>query len=119
MALTTDLDIYKQATGLLSLAIDVQAQIPRAFRASMGNRIADECVELLVLIGRANAARTGERRSALIETLLERLDVAKFLLRAAHEKRLIATKVWTSSIQLTDSVGKQANGWLRSARQRA
>lgn len=118
MALTTDLDIYRQASGLLSLAIDVQAQIPRAFRASMGNRIADECVEILVLIARANAARTGERRAAQIESLLERLDVAKFLLRAAHEKRLIAPKVWSSSIQLTDSVGKQANGWLKSARQR-
>ncbi|MFE1573853.1 four helix bundle protein [Comamonas odontotermitis] len=119
MALTTDLDIYKHASALLSLAVDVQAHIPRAFRASMGNRIADECVELLVMIGRANAARSGERRSQHIELLLERLDVARFLLRAAHDKRLISTTLWANSMQLSDSIGKQANGWLKSARQRA
>ncbi len=118
MALTTDLDIYKSASGLLSLAVDVQANIPRAFRASIGNRIADECVELLVTIGRANAARTGSGRAAQIETLLERLDVARFLLRAAHDKRLISGKLWAKSIQLTDSIGKQANGWAKSSRQR-
>ena len=119
MALSTDLDIYKQANGLLSLCVDVQAQIPRAFRASLGNRIADECVELLILIARANAARSGAVRATHIEAMLERLDVAKFLLRAAHDKRLISSKVWTTSIQLTDNIGKQANGWLKSARLRA
>ena len=120
MALTTDLDIYKQASGLLSLAIDVQAQIPRAFRASMGCRIADECVELLVLIGRANAARTGPSRAAHIDALLEHLEVARFLLRAAHDhkQRLISTSLWTRSIALTDNISKQAHGWLKSARQR-
>jgi hypothetical protein len=30
--------------------------------------------------------------------------------------RLISTGTWSSSIELTDSVGKQANGWLKSAR---
>ena len=118
MALTTDLEIYKAASDLLSLAVDVQANIPRAFRASMGNRIADECIEIMVLIARANAARAAERRLAQIELLLERLDVARFLLRAAHDKRLISGKLWAKSIQLSDSVGKQANGWAKSARHR-
>lgn len=120
MALTTELDIYKQASALLSLAIDVQSHIPRAFRASMGARIADECVELLVLIGRANAARTGPARAAHIDALLEHLDVARFLLRAAHDhrERLISTPLWSRSIALTDNLGKQAHGWLKSARPR-
>ncbi len=118
MTLSTQLDIYKQATQLLSLAVDVQAVIPRAFRASMGARIADECVELLVLIGRANAARDPGDRAAHIGYLLERLEVTTFLLRASHEKRLISRTLWANSILLTDSVGKQANGWLKSARSR-
>lgn len=52
MSLATDLEIHKQGTALLDLCADVQARIPRAFRASMGYRISDECVEILVLIGR-------------------------------------------------------------------
>ena len=46
MALATSLEIYKQSSALLSLAVDVQANIPRAFRASMGTRIADECAAI-------------------------------------------------------------------------
>ena len=48
--------------------------------------------------------------------LLERLEAATALLRASHGLRLISTKVWAESIELTDSVGKQAGGWLKSAR---
>ena len=116
MALTTDLDIFKQATALLDLAVDVQANIPRAFRASMGTRIADECVEMLVLIARANSARVAADRAGHIEQLLERLNVTNILMRAAHGKKLISQKLWASSIQLTGSIGKQAGGWLKSAR---
>ncbi len=65
MSLATDLEIHKQGTALLDLCADVQARIPRAFRASMGYRISDECVEILVLIGRANAARRRTLASAL------------------------------------------------------
>lgn len=116
MALATSLEIYKQSSALLSLAVDVQANIPRAFRASMGTRIADECVDLLVLIGRANAARIADDRAMHIARLLEHLEVAVLLLRVAHDKKLISTKLWSTSITLTDSVGKQANGWLKHAR---
>lgn len=118
MALATDLEIHKQGTALLDLCADVQARIPRAFRASMGYRISDECVEILVLIGRANAARQPQDRATHLEQLLERLQVAQILLRTAHAKRLIATKLWATSIELTDTIGKMANGWLKSARAR-
>ena len=118
MALATDLELHKHGTALLDLCTDVQARIPRAFRASMGYRIADECVEILVLIGRANAARQPQDRATHLEQLLERLQVAQILLRTAHAKRLIATTLWANSIELTDASGKMANGWLKSARAR-
>jgi len=116
MSLATDLEIHKQGTALLDLCADVQARIPRAFRASMGYRISDECVEILVLIGRANAARQPQDRATHLEQLLERLQVAQILLRTAHAKRLIATKLWATSIELTDTIGKMANGWPSFAR---
>ena len=53
---------------------------------------------------------------AHIERLLEHLEVAVLLFRVAHDKKLISPKLWASSITLTDSVGKQANGWLKFAR---
>lgn len=118
MSLSTDLDIHKQGLALLDLCTDVQAQIPRAFRASMGQRVAHECVEILLLICRANAARQPGDRATHLERLLESLHVAQMLLRTAHSKRLIATRLWAASIALTDSIGKQANGWLKNSRAR-
>jgi len=114
MALHTELQIHKTGVELLALAADVQAAIPRSFR-NFGNRIGDECTELLVAIARANAAQ-GPRRAAHLEQLLERLDVVALMLRIAHAKRLISQKLWAGSMQLTGSIGRQAGGWLKSSR---
>lgn len=118
MALATDLEIHKTGTELLDLCTDVQAHIPRSFRASMGHRIADECVQILVLIGRANAARQPGARAAHLEDLLERLHVVQILMRTAHARKLIVTSLWAKSIELTNSIGKQSNGWLTNTRAR-
>ena len=57
MAIHHQLPIYKQGYDLLSLAADVQQNMPRAFKASLGAKIHNECVEILVLIGRATARK--------------------------------------------------------------
>jgi hypothetical protein len=115
MSLAQDLEIYKAADQLLALSLQLQVQVPRAYRQAVGLRISNECAEILLTVARANAAR-GASREAHIATLLERLEAATALLRASHGLRLISTKVWANSIELTDSVGKQAQGWLKSAR---
>lgn len=115
MSLARDLEIYKAATELLTLSLSVQAQVPRAYRHAVGLRISNECADILLTVARANAAR-GYRREEHIAQLLERLEAAIVLLRAGHALRIISTKVWATSIELTDSVGKQAHGWLKSAR---
>jgi len=115
MALHTQLPIYKQGYDLLSLAADVQQNMPRAFKASLGSKIHTECVEILVLIGSANAAR-GMGRAPHIIALVERLEVVTLLLRLSHDKRFVSPKLWAGAIQLTESIGKQAGGWLKSAR---
>jgi len=115
VALHNQLPIYKQGYDLLTLAADVQQNMPRSFKASMGNKIHCECIEILVLIGRANAAR-GMQRAPHIVALVERVEVVTLLLRLSHDKRFISPKLWAGAVQLTDSIGKQAGGWLKSAR---
>jgi hypothetical protein len=115
MALSKDLEIYKAADQLLMLALQVQTQVPRPYRVAVGQRISNECADILLTVARANAAR-GTSREAHIAQLLERLEAATVLLRASHGLKIITTKVWAASIELTDSIGKQAHGWLKSAR---
>lgn len=115
MTIAQNLDIYKAADKLLELSLKVQAQVPRAYRVAVGQRISNECADILLSVARANAAR-GDSRLKRIEELKEHLEAATVLLRAGHNLRIIPRVVWAESIELTDSVGKQASGWLKSTR---
>lgn len=110
MSLHKDLPIYKLAYDLLSLATEVTRNMPRDFKASLGGRVRDECVSMLVLIGRANAAAD---KVPHISELLERLQVVELLMRLSHDKRFISHKLWADSVALSDRLGKQAGGWRR------
>src|ERR1039457_3672531 len=112
MALHTELPIYKVAYDLLDAITDLAKNMPRDFKASIGGKLRDECVEIVVLIFRANVAR---EKALHIATLIERLQVAELLHRLSKDKRLISTGQYAKAIELTNSVGKQAGGWSRSA----
>lgn len=57
MALHTQLPIYKVAYDLLDVVTDLVKNMPRDFKQSVGSKISQECVEIVVLIFRANCAR--------------------------------------------------------------
>ena len=57
MALHHQLPIYRLAYDLLSMAVEVTRNIPRDFKRLLGEKVREECVEMLVLIFRANTAR--------------------------------------------------------------
>ena len=110
MSLAHDLDIYKSARDLLTFSLKVQAHVPRAYRLAVGQRISNECADILLDVARANVSR-GEIREAHIARLLERVEAARVIMHAAQQLRIIPLSMWTESVALTDSVGKQANGW--------
>ena len=112
MALHTDLPIYKVAYDLLDAITDLAKNMPRDFKQSIGGKLRDEGVEIVVLIFRANCAR---EKAPHLETLIERLQVTELLLRLSRDKRLISTGQYAKAIELTNKVGKQAGGWRRSA----
>jgi hypothetical protein len=110
MAMHTELQIHKVAFDLLSLATDLTRNIPRDFKVSLGAKVRDECIEIMVLIARANAAKD---KILHLGTLVERIHVIEFLLRLFKEKRFISIPQHAKAIELTASIGKQANAWKR------
>ncbi len=112
MALHTNLPIYKVAYDLLDVITDLAKNMDRNFKRSIGEKLSSEVVEIVVLIFRANVAQV---KTAHLTTLIERLQVTELLLRLSRDKRLISTGQYARAIELTDSVGKQAGGWRRSA----
>lgn len=110
MALHTNLPIYKVAYDLLGVAHDVTKNMPRDFKASLGGEIRKECLAMVVLIARANAARD---KVPHLDELLERNEIVALLSRLSKDKRFIGTRQYAQVAQLTTQIGKQANGWRK------
>lgn len=111
MAIHTNLPIYKVAYSLFEVGIELARSMPRDFKANIGGKLRDECIEIMVLIFRANTASDKEPH---LLSLVERIQVAELLLRASCNKRLISKAQYGKAIELTQSIGRQANGWRRS-----
>lgn len=112
MANHTSLPIYKAAYDLLDAITELAKHMPRDFKQSIGSKLRDECIEIVTLIFRANVSH--EKNSHLV-LLLESLQVCELLVRLSRDKRLISIAQYAKVVEITTSIGKQANGWRRSA----
>lgn len=112
MALHTELEIHKVAEELLGLSIDLVRNIPRDLKQVIGAKIRDECLQVLVLIGRANMAR---EKLPHLNLVLESIWMLNYLLRALTNRGLISTGQHARAMKMTASVGRQANAWKKSA----
>ena len=113
MALHTQLPIYQAAYSLFDLVTELAKNIRRDFKASLGGKLRDELIEIMVLIYRANTAR---EKAPHLDELIERLQVIELLLRLSRDKFLVSTGQYARAVQLTQSIGKQAGGWRRAAK---
>ncbi|MDP9528548.1 four helix bundle protein [Pseudomonas protegens] len=111
MAMHTELSIYRAASGLLQMATNLTRNIPRELKQSLGRRVIDECIDVLMLIARANA--TQDKRPHL-SILVEKVQVIELLMRLFKENRFISVSQHAKAIEVTASIGKQANAWKRS-----
>src|SRR5438132_11130394 len=100
MALHTQLPIHKLCYDLLGLAVDLVRNMPRDIKVSLGSVIRDECVQMLLLIARANAAKD---KATHISALLEAREAVELLLRTCHDKRFISHTQWARAVELTES----------------
>ena len=78
MATHTQLPIYKVAYDLLGIIAGLVKNMHRDYKRSIGDKISTKCIEITVLIFRANVAQ--DKAPHLLE-LIERLQVAELMLR--------------------------------------
>ncbi|HYW57715.1 MAG TPA: four helix bundle protein [Polaromonas sp.] len=118
MSLHYDLPIHKTGTELLGHVASIHAQLPRGYKKMIGDKIVDHCAEMLDLMALANATRHTQR-AAHIRGLLAHQRAALVWLRVGFNLRKISTAAWSKAVQMLDSVGKQANGWLHKTQEKA
>lgn len=90
----------------------ITKEFSREYKFTLGQKIKDEVIELVILIYRANSA---ENKTEHIEAMLERLQVVELLLRLCHDMRLIPMKDYAAIVEMTESLGKQAQGWKKAS----
>ena len=106
------LPIYKITYELLQRVMKTTKEFSREYKFTLGQKIQEEVVELVVLLYKANSS---ENKTAHIEALLERLQVVELLLRLCHDLRLIPVKEYAAIVQMTEDLGKQAQGWKKAS----
>ncbi len=112
MAKYEHLPIYKLTYDLLLVAMQATKLFPREYKYSLGQTIKDEIVGLVIFIYRANSARD---KTAHIEAILERIQVIQVLIRLSHDMRILQRKHYARLAEMTDGLGRQAQGWLKSS----
>jgi hypothetical protein len=110
MAIHTQLPIYKLTYELMLLAMELIKNMRRDYKSSVGQKINAECLELSLLVYKANCARD---KVPHLEMLLERLQVTELLFRLAVDLALVSKGQYAKAIELTGKIGRQANGWRK------
>lgn len=115
MARYQHLPVYRLTYELLQHLMMVLADFPKQYKFTVGQKLQDEVIEMVVLIYRANAAK--ETRALEIEKFLEKLQVVELMIRLSQDMRILSKKHYASLIAMTQALGKQAQGWKRASTQ--
>lgn len=112
MAQYLHLPIYKQTYDILLRTVSAIKDFPREYKFMLGEKIKDELIELVVIIYRANSAINKKQH---IESILERIQAIQLLLRLSHDMKILSRRNYAALAQMTDGLGRQAQGWLKSS----
>lgn len=102
------LPIYKTTYTLLELIVKKTKEFPKDFKYSLGEKLFNECIDLVIYIYKANCAVSKQQH---IQGILERVQVVDLLLRLSKDMHLINIDSFSEIVTLTDSIARQAQGW--------
>lgn len=101
MAQYKHLPIYKTTYELLELVTKKIKDFPKNFKYSLGNKLHEECIELVVFIYKANSTQD---KAEFLKQLLERIQVIELMLRLSKDLHLINVESFSETVTLTKLV---------------
>ena len=111
MAQYKHLPIYKTTYDLLQLITKKTKSFPKEFKYSLGDKLRNECIDMVVLIYKINSTSSG--RKEYLKQMLERLQVVELILRLSKDMHLINVESFSEIVLLTDSLSRQSQGWMQ------
>lgn len=107
-----DLPVYKSAYDLLMEILQVVGHFQREFRYTVGERLKNEALEVLMLIQDANVS--GER-GLVLQGARKRVEAIRLLLRVAKDSRQVGLKHFVGVNTKVEEISCQLAGWQKSS----
>jgi hypothetical protein len=108
MAQYKHLPIYKATYELLELITRKTKEFPKDFKFSLGNKLRDECVDLVMFVYKANSSKN---KNEYLSQIVDRIQVIELIIRLCKDMNLINVEAVSKIVTLTDSIARQAQGW--------
>ena len=110
MALHTDTQIYKATYELSLLVEQVVANMRRSYKATLGTHLRQQCFDLVMSVYKANSSSD---RPPIIRGMREDIEAINLSLRLASDLREFPRPKYARAVELVESIGRQATGWLK------
>ena len=83
---------------------------PREYKYSLGERIQNAAIEVIVLIYKANSSVD---KSVQIGKIIENIQLIYLFLRLSKDLKIISIDKYAELIEIFDGISKQAYGWQK------
>ena len=110
MARYQHLPIYKLSYELLGRVMLATKDFPRDHKYTLGQKLRDEIISVIVLIYRANST---EQKIPVINEILEKILVVELLVRLSCDMHILTKKHYAGLVEMTESLARQAEGWKK------
>ena len=111
MAMYDTLPVFKKGYDLLIEIYKMTSGLSREYKYTLGEKLKNETLELLLLIYKANLSRGKEVH---IDKCRENTEVVRLLIRLLYDLRQISIKRMIALNILIENVSKQLSGWKKS-----
>jgi hypothetical protein len=112
MAQYQHLQIYKTTYDFMISLMNVTKDFPRDFKFSIGEKIQNHLLELIVYIYKANSAKD---KKVFIDEILNEIQFVELFLRLSFDLKILSQTKYCALIEQTRSIAKQAQGWLKAS----
>jgi aspartyl-tRNA synthetase len=110
MAIYNELPVYKSAYDLLLELFAVAANLSKAYRYSLGERLQNEAVEVIVNIYKANSTAD---KIPFITKSREHTEIIRLFIRILHDTRQISLNRMVMLNKMIEDLSRQLVGWQK------
>ncbi len=108
MARYNHLPIYKEAYRLTLALMELSRSLPRDFKYSIGEKLQNHALDLIVDIYRANSAI---EKFEYINSIIEHAQFIGLFLRLSMDMKIISEQRYSNLVEIVTGIERQATAW--------